>query len=393
MYGADPRLFAARHEDRLPPAVRRGRASATRWASRTCTTSTTSSTRCAELRAHAADDDPRRIVKLNEGVSGAGNALVDLPDLPAPGRRTSGTRSAPARARAWRFEHPDVPFDAYLGEARGATAASSRSGSPGVELRSPSVQLRVTPLGEVELLSTHDQLLGGPSGQSYLGCRFPADFAYARAITARGRRDRRAARPGGRARPVRRRLRRGPGRERRLDAVRDRAQPAQGRHDAPVPDAAVPHRRPLRPATALFPTPSGREKHLVATDHLESDALRGPQRRRPLRHRRAPRPALRPGPADRRRLPHDQLPHRARPGRADGRRRHPGSRPTPSTAGPSGSCSRRPGSRSTSPRSRRSDAGQSSWRRATGPATTLARWWRRSRPASVTPASAPVSTR
>ena len=53
----------------------------------------------------------------------------------------------------------------------------------GVEMRSPSVQLRVTPLGEVELLSTHDQLLGGPSGQTYLGCRFPADFGYARAIT------------------------------------------------------------------------------------------------------------------------------------------------------------------------------------------------------------------
>ena len=49
----------------------------------------------------------------------------------------------------------------------------------GDELRSPSVQLRVTPLGEVELLSTHDQLLGGPSGQSYLGCRFPADPGYA----------------------------------------------------------------------------------------------------------------------------------------------------------------------------------------------------------------------
>jgi hypothetical protein len=31
----------------------------------------------------------------------------------------------------------------------------------------------VTPTGEVEIVSTHDQLLGGPSGQSYLGCRFP----------------------------------------------------------------------------------------------------------------------------------------------------------------------------------------------------------------------------
>ena len=53
----------------------------------------------------------------------------------------------------------------------------------GEELRSPSVQLRVLPGGTVELLSTHDQLLGGPSGQSYLGCVFPADPAYARLIT------------------------------------------------------------------------------------------------------------------------------------------------------------------------------------------------------------------
>jgi hypothetical protein len=53
----------------------------------------------------------------------------------------------------------------------------------GDEFRSPSVQLRVTPLGEVQILSTHDQLLGGPGGQSYVGCRFPADPAYAAEIT------------------------------------------------------------------------------------------------------------------------------------------------------------------------------------------------------------------
>jgi hypothetical protein len=41
------------------------------------------------------------------------------------------------------------------------------------------VQLRVSPLGEVELLSTHDQMLGGPSGQSYLGAKFPAHPDYA----------------------------------------------------------------------------------------------------------------------------------------------------------------------------------------------------------------------
>jgi hypothetical protein len=35
----------------------------------------------------------------------------------------------------------------------------------------------------VALLSTHDQLLGGPMGTSLLGSVFPADPAYAVAIT------------------------------------------------------------------------------------------------------------------------------------------------------------------------------------------------------------------
>lgn len=53
----------------------------------------------------------------------------------------------------------------------------------GDDVRSPSVQLRITPSRDVELLSTHDQVLGGPTGQLYLGCRFPADRGYARLIS------------------------------------------------------------------------------------------------------------------------------------------------------------------------------------------------------------------
>ena len=78
------------------------------------------------------------------------------------------------------------------------------------------------------------------------------------------------------------------------------------------------------PATALFLTPRGHEKHLVATDHLESELLRGLAVVRPVRHRGPPRAPLRPVAAGRDRLPHDQLPHRARPDRPHGRRRHPG---------------------------------------------------------------------
>jgi hypothetical protein len=46
------------------------------------------------------------------------------------------------------------------------------------DLRSPSVQLRISAGDGVEILSTHDQILGGPESQVYLGCRFPAHPDY-----------------------------------------------------------------------------------------------------------------------------------------------------------------------------------------------------------------------
>lgn len=48
----------------------------------------------------------------------------------------------------------------------------------GAQKASPSVQLRTSPDGRVLLISTHDQILGGPSGQVYVGCSFPAQDAY-----------------------------------------------------------------------------------------------------------------------------------------------------------------------------------------------------------------------
>ena len=121
------------------------------------------------------------LVKLNEGVSGEGNAVIDLTGLPAPGD-SKEKAMLEERLRAMQFELARVTYDSYmkkLQERKGVVEERIM----GEEIRSPSVQLRVTPLGVVELLSTHDQLLGGPSGQSYLGCVFPADPGYAALIT------------------------------------------------------------------------------------------------------------------------------------------------------------------------------------------------------------------
>ena len=121
------------------------------------------------------------VVKLNEGVSGDGNAIVDVRGLPRPGAAAEPA-AIERRLRAMAFESEHAAFAQYLArvEAHGAIVEERIIGR---ELRSPSVQLDVLPCGAVEIAATHDQLLGGPSGQSFLGCRFPADPAYAAAIT------------------------------------------------------------------------------------------------------------------------------------------------------------------------------------------------------------------
>jgi hypothetical protein len=121
------------------------------------------------------------LVKLNEGVSGEGNAQLDLDGLPEPG--AYGEQAALAeRLRAMRIEAPHMDYDSYIEKfnERGGVVEERITGR---DFRSPSVQLRVTPLGKVEILSTHDQVLGGPTGQLYLGCRFPANPEYAPLIT------------------------------------------------------------------------------------------------------------------------------------------------------------------------------------------------------------------
>ena len=120
------------------------------------------------------------IVKLNDGVSGSGNATLDLRDLPHPG--SEGEEAALSdRLRQLQPEASTIDVPGFLAafELGGGIVEERISG---VRITSPSVQMRAAPDGTVELLSTHDQLLGGPSGQAYLGCVFPADQAYAQLI-------------------------------------------------------------------------------------------------------------------------------------------------------------------------------------------------------------------
>src|SRR6266478_4102120 len=211
------------------------------------------------------------LVKLNEGVSGEGNAVIDLTGLPAPG----DSKEKPIleeRLRAMQFELARVTYDSYmkkLQERQGVVEERIL----GNDIRSPSVQLRVTPLGAVELLSTHDQLLGGPSGQSYLGCVFPADPGYAKLITREAAKiGKRLAKEGVIGRFA-------------LDFVVVRSNGKWDPYAIEINLRKGGTTHPFLtlqfltdgrydPETAIFTAPNGQQKFFVASDHVESPRYR-----------------------------------------------------------------------------------------------------------------------
>ncbi len=228
------------------------------------------------------------------GVENLGSKeVIDLTGLPpvagnlegrapaSPGRPASQSSAvhSPAekalleeRLRAMQFELAGITYDSYmekLQERKGVVEERIM----GEEIRSPSVQLRVTPLGVVELLSTHDQLLGGPSGQSYLGCVFPADPGYAALITQEAAKvGKRLAKEGVLGRFA-------------LDFVVVRSNGKwepyaieinlrKGGTTHPFLTLQFLTDGTYNPETGIFTAPNGQQKFFVASDHVESPSYR-----------------------------------------------------------------------------------------------------------------------
>lgn len=120
----------------------------------------------------------RALIKLNDSFSGEGNALVVCPRGNDHGlaRRAIDEAAMPVPT-----EQPRRYFE-KLGRMGGVVEEYIEAG----EKVSPSAQFRTSPTGEVLDISTHDQILGGDSGQIYLGCKFPAQDGYRQEIRAAG---------------------------------------------------------------------------------------------------------------------------------------------------------------------------------------------------------------
>jgi PGM1 C-terminal domain len=131
----------------------------------------------------------KAVIKLDDSFSGEGNAIFRYPDGGAGTGKAAGAgtggggggaigRAAVREALAG-IELPvaDETPQSYFAKFGGMGGVVEEL-IEGKEKLSPSAQLRISPYGEVMAISTHDQILGGPNQQVFLGCRFPARDDY-----------------------------------------------------------------------------------------------------------------------------------------------------------------------------------------------------------------------
>lgn len=117
----------------------------------------------------------RAVIKLNEGFSGEGNALFPITEsADAPNLEERIQSRLPVDIQ---FEAKGETWDSFI-EKYEQMEGIVECFVEGKRKTSPSVQCRINPMGKSIAISTHDQVLGGPSGQVFLGCTFPAIEEY-----------------------------------------------------------------------------------------------------------------------------------------------------------------------------------------------------------------------
>jgi len=124
------------------------------------------------------------VVKINEGFSGEGNAIYRYPNVPVDEMLEENLSKS--------FSQHINTVAKDLSEAMFFEKFNSMGGIVEVFLdgeikMSPSVQCVINPDNSIDIVSTHDQLLGGDDGQIFMGAIFPADEIYGVTLAAEGR--------------------------------------------------------------------------------------------------------------------------------------------------------------------------------------------------------------
>ncbi len=217
----------------------------------------------------------RCVVKLNEGFSGEGNASLALEPLRLS-ERSPGERRRQLRGALEALPMPSAQWRELLRQ-QGALVEAWVEG--GEVLSSPSVQGTIHPgggggPGSAEVISTHEQILGGVGGQTYLGCRFPAEGAYRRELMRHGRTVGEALAAEGALERyavdfIARRI------DGRWDLQAIEVNLRQGGTTHPYMALCAITAGGLDPATGLYLSPTGEPLHYVATDNFCDPRLQG----------------------------------------------------------------------------------------------------------------------
>ncbi|MDX2417319.1 MAG: peptide ligase PGM1-related protein [Xanthomonadales bacterium] len=210
----------------------------------------------------------RAVVKINEGFSGEGNGVFTYPEAASDSQAVKSSLSQ----LEWSSESETISSFLRKFEQMGGIIEEMIEAE---EVRSPSVQMRIYPDGKAVLVSSHEQVLGGNTGQVYLGCTFPANEEYRLLIQEQaGRIGEVLSNKGVIGRfGIDFLLTRSPGGEWQSHALEINLR--MGGTTPPYHALEFLTSGELNPETGIFNAPTGQEKFYSATDNLKSPAYRG----------------------------------------------------------------------------------------------------------------------
>lgn len=131
----------------------------------------------------------KAVLKMNEGFSGDGNAIYTYSGLAVDDRLEKNVESTLSQhlQTVAKDLSEKLFFEKFF--KMGGVVEEFLEGDVKA---SPSVQCVVSPGKQIEIVSTHDQILGGDEGQVFLGAAFPADNQYNISLAVEGRKVARA---------------------------------------------------------------------------------------------------------------------------------------------------------------------------------------------------------
>jgi len=124
----------------------------------------------------------KAVIKMNDGFSGEGNAIFYYQQINA-GDANMLLQVTDQLQNHLKIVAQQVNYRQFMDKFK-SMGGIVEEFIEGELTASPSVQCRINPIGMVEIISTHDQELGGESGQVFLGASFPAAKTYSQEVAA-----------------------------------------------------------------------------------------------------------------------------------------------------------------------------------------------------------------